>query len=444
MDLIQHLPETLVGPRTYFSLIDRNNLKFAQDWNKYKEELDQILKVLLLTKDTIVVAGSSLCTERAMEYFSEKEKNKLFENGIIRPAIRSQFQNFSEVFNDRVVNKKETLSTEINSFFSSLITEIVPWDLNDNANWLGNQVERQVVDELSPLRASLREISSKDEKLFVDILQPIINTSKSANSYYDRDRVTLEIQKNFKDKSLSAINQFLDLLYYISGSRVVNCENYVPQENLIYFNHATMNFGQKVLSDKEVFYNIVANTILSNIYNNTFPIDVIGNLDFKDIIALRENNKAKSKVFREKYEQCLSIAQSSHNIDDKHEFLYNLEQLSALSDDIRKQFDTSIQNELTAFKSKLKLTKNMDYVFEIASQMIGLFSLPVSIISLIFNDTKLKETNLLKQARTKSSNTKENLIRNYLKKKYQNDPILTSFFNDIINKHKENYLKIDL
>ena len=84
MELIKHLPANLIGPRTYFSLIDKNNISQVNDWNDYKKELDQVLKILLLTKDTIVVAGSSLCNDMAFDYFSNESKDALFKKGIIK------------------------------------------------------------------------------------------------------------------------------------------------------------------------------------------------------------------------------------------------------------------------------------------------------------------------------------------------------------------------
>jgi hypothetical protein len=334
-------------------LIDKYNIQQAKDWNKYKNDLDQILKVLLLTKDIIVIAGSSLCSEKALEYFSDKNKDLLFQKGIIRPAIRSQFSNFSDVFEDRILSKKENLPKEINSFFSEKITEIVPWNLHDNSNWYKSQFAKQVYEDNSLLRNSLKNIDVNAEKIFVNILSKELTIAEQPGNYFDRDKVLIAIKKNFKDDAYTAISQFLDLLYYISGSRVVNCENYVPQENLLYYNHATMNFDKKILSDKSIFYNIVTQIILSEVYDNTFPIDIIQNISFEDIVWLREKNKAKSKVFREKYEKCLKVAQNIQSVDDKDALLLNLQELTVLSEEIRLQFNNSVSNELSAFKSKL-------------------------------------------------------------------------------------------
>lgn len=442
MELVKHIPDDLIGPRTYFSLIDKSNIKQVNDWNEYKKELDQVLKILLLTKDTIVVAGSSLCNDKAFDYFSDENKGILFEKGIIKPAIRSQFSSFSEVFEDRVISKKENLSQDINNFFSEKITEIVPWNLHENSNWYKNQISEQVFDSNSILRSNLRNIDPNAEKHFVNLMSKELKIAEQTGNHFDRDKVLMSIHKNFSGNANTAISQFLDLLYYISGSRVVNCENYVPQENLIYYSHATMNFGKKIISDKSVFYNILTQIVLSDVYDNTFPIDIIQNISFKEIISLRESNKTKSKAFREKYEKCIKCAQNIQSVNDKDTLMLNLQELTTLSGEIKFQFDNSIKKELSAFNSKVKISKGIDYVFEIASQLIGLFALPVSIISLIFNDAKLKETNQLKNIRAKTTSTKENLIRKYLKQNYSNDPVLLSFFNDIVNKHKENYLTL--
>jgi len=442
MELVKHLPSNLIGPRTYFSLIDKNNIKQAKNWPEYKSELDQVLKILLLTKDTIVIAGSSLCNDMAFDYFSEQDKASLFKNGIIKPAIRSQFSNFSEVFNDRIKHKKENLSDEINQFFTENISEIVPWNLYDNSNWYKNQIAEQVNNTDSVLRTNLRNIDKISEKRFVELLSNEFSELEKTKNYFDRDKISKDVQIKFDGESRTAITQFLDLLYYISGSRVVNCENYVPQENLIYYSHATMNFGNKIISDKSVFYNIITQIILSDVYDNTFPIDIIKNISFKDIITLRDSNKTKSKLFREKYEECLKVAQNIQTIQDKDTLLLSLNELSLLSAEIKTQFRESITDELATFRSKMKITNKLDYIFELISQLVGIFVIPVSIINLMFNDAKLKEINTLKKIRGTAINTKESLIRKHIKEKYKNDPVLLSFFDDIIKKHKENYLTL--
>lgn len=348
------------------------------------------------------------------------------------------------MFDDRIKNKKETLPNRINNFFSSVITEIVPWDLNENAGWFEAQVSKQVSEPISVLRRCLRKIGQNHEDTFVKLLSQELELSQQSGYYFDRDRISSIVKNNFNGTTAYIpISQFFDLLYYVSGSRVVNCENYVPQENLIYYNHATMNFGQRIISDKAVFHNIITNVILSNIYDNTFPIDIIKNISITDIIELRESNKNASQLFRRKYEQCLKVADNIQNIEDKDNLLLNLQELNTLSEGIRSQFNQTIVGELASFKSKLKISKSVDYVFEIVSQLIGLFSLPVSIISLIFNDTQLRQRGLLKKIRENNTIAKDKLIRMYLKKVYKNDTALISFFNDIIRKHKENYMKIN-
>ncbi len=443
MNLKKHLPESLKGPRTYFSLIDRNNPNLKNNWNQYKDDLDRVLKILLLTKDTIVIAGSALCNEKALDYFSEDEyKSELFSKGIIKPAIRSQFKTFEQVFYDRINTRKENILQSVEDYFSDVITEIVPWDLKDNSGWFGQRMLEQINDENSFLRNSL-ESDVNEVKKFIEITETEI--AKSENDYFNRDRYRKEVTRQLNSESSHKISQFIDLLYFVSGSRVVNCENYVPDEILTYYNNSIFNHEELQVSENTIFIDILVNLILDNLYENYFSPNLIDNISFKEILQLRETNKTKSKAFREKYDECLRVSGNLSNFQDKEGLILRLEEMLELSDNLKYQFKENVTDEIQSFKSMnsiRKKGKSIDNIFEFAVNFAGIFSVPVSVVNLLFNNCGLKDLGLVQSIQQSRSNFQDNLLRKYVKHRYKNDPILVDYINDLVKVHRENYMRL--
>ena len=445
MNLKQHLPESLKGPRTYFSLIDRNNPNLLNNWDLYKDDLDRVLKILLLTKDSIVIAGSALCNEKALDYFSEDEyKSELFKKGIIKPAIRSQFQTFEQVFYDRVNNRKENILQSVENYFSDVITEIVPWDLQDNSGWYRQRIIEQLEDNNSFLNKSIGTNKNQLRK-FVKITQEELTQSKQ--DYFNRDRYRTSITENLNKKHAFKTSQFLDLLYFVGGSRVVNCENYVPDEILSYYNNAIFNHSELKISENTIFIDVLVNLILDNLYENFYDPNLIDNISFKEILQLREMNKTKSIAFREKYDECLKISGNLSSFQEKDGLVLKLEEMLELSDNLKDQFKESVTDEIKSFKSMNSLrkkSKSIDNIFEFAVNFAGIFSVPVSVVNLLFNNCGLKELGVVKSIQQSRSNFQDNLLRKYVKNKYKNDPILIDYINDLVEVHKENYMRLKI
>jgi len=443
-NVIKYLPIKFSGPRTYFSLLDKNNIRLVENWTVYKKELDQILKILLLTKDTVVIAASALCTEKAFDFFSDdKDKELLFKQGLIKPALRSQFNTFNEVYQDRLLKKEELIPKEVESFFSNIITEVVPWDLNENSKWYANRIEEFICNNDSLLRKELRERFDGIDSKLVCVINEELRESRQENKYFDRDRVSDKIKKSFDKLAADSIIQYFDLLYFISGSRVVNCENYIPQENLIYFSHSNFSYNKKVLSDKDIFYNVLVNIFLNSLYTNIYPIDVISNISYKDIFELRKKNTKKAQDFRNKYDLCLSKIENIKYAKEKDVLLKSLNELNGISTSLREQFKLEITDELDAFKSSHRIGKVVDSIWELIFEAIGsVTKMPISIVNMILNNAKIKKIDYISNVRSKAIAFKENSIRVYIKNKYKNDPIITSFLEDIVNTHKQNYLRL--
>lgn len=439
---IKHAPRELLGPRTYFTLLDKKNIQQRNDWKIYKNEIDRFLKVLLLTKKTIVVAGSALCSEESLEYFSEQGKYIFLKNGIIKPALQSKFNTFNDLFEDAKDNKNLNISHEVNDFFSNNISEIIGWDLARCSKWLHEQLRDQIIRKSSYFRKYCSKSGYRSEVLFLSI----INEYEKSNVglFYDRERLSRIFESNFKQKVSSKLIQFTDILYYVSGAKAINCDTFLDKSN--FTNSISIMYPNKnklFLSDEDIFFNIVLEIVLSNISECTLNSDIISNLTFSEIIELRETNIFNNEGFMNKYDKCLMLAREFYHKKkkDKESIIDDISELSILSDELYRQFEITILNELGAFKSKQKIKKSIDYCFSLSSQLLGLFLIPVSIINLMFTDVQFNNLNYIKKCKNTFGTIKEKIIRLYIKNKYNDDAVLLSFFYEILKKHKSKYLK---
>jgi len=394
--------------------------------------MEDILKVLLLTKDRIVIAASHLTSEESLLFFRDKEA--LFSGNIIIPALRSEFNNFEEMYYSRF----PAGSKEISAFFGNAISEVITWKLEENSGWFRDRIRDEAENSDSVLRKNLQRIGS--EKSFLSILEKHISNSEIDGRYFSREKLTQDLDSSFPRHISIALNQWISLLYYISGARVVNCENYLPQENFVHYNLATLDINRHILTDREIFHSILMATVLSSIYNQAYPVDIIKNLSINDILIFRSQNQHRGSLFREKYEACLSICEKSRRIFDKEELLLNLGQLRALAEEIRAAFSEKLQSELGSFKVFVKRKTSIDKAFELIVNFVGIFSLPVSVVNFIINNCEANKINLIKKYRDRTMRYYHNILREFVAKEYHNDPVLLDYLNDIISLHKSKYI----
>jgi hypothetical protein len=423
---------TLTGPRTYFTLLDENNLKTVQDKRKYYDDLEGTLKVLLLTKNNIVIAASHLTSDEALTFFRDKEM--LFSDKIILPALRSEFATFREMYYSRFPDGKR----EIPEFFGNVISEVIPWKLEDNSGWFRDRIREEATNSNSVLRKNLQRLGG--ERPFLKVLDNQLSHSESTGNYFSRERLTKDIESSFPHQTAIALNQWVDLLYYISGARVVNCENYLPQENFVNYNLATLGTEKHILTEKEIFHSILMAVVLANIYNQAYPVDIIRNLSIRDIVDFRSKNQKQGDLFRAKYDECLAVCEKFRNASEKEELLLSLEKLLDLADEIKMSFSGRMEAELGSFSRLVRSKVWTEKAFELIVNFIGIFYLPVSVVNFMFNNCEAKEVSTIEKYRRSATGYYQRMLRRYVAREYQNDPALLDYIDQIIAMHKSKYL----
>ena len=75
---------------------------------------------------------------------------------------------------------------------------------------------------------------------------------------------------------------FRDILYHISGARVVHCESNLPPANYIDFSHKDMANGKVSLDKVSVFWKVFMEVVFESLNCPYLPVEMLDLLTFED------------------------------------------------------------------------------------------------------------------------------------------------------------------
>jgi hypothetical protein len=334
-DLIQIYPETLSGPSSYFTDID------PSDQNYNKEDAIQKLKLQLLTKERIVVAASSLFHDIWLDLFRDfPDLIPSLKDGIIVPAIRNNFSGIADFFS----NKK--YSDFNKSFFTEHVTHSVPWDLRENTEWFRKYFVKGLLDENSVLRKqggiNIRQANDINLRL-----QELIDLEPVENRFLQRSHVE-SVAKGLNDTIEHFLINYANLIYRLSGARVVNSEGHFPQSNLT---NLKLVGNDEILSDEGIFWDLYAETVFS--YLGTairLTPDRLKSLKFSDILTIRK--ALFDKGFSLEYDKLVGLVKSETNITDPDKLILHMQEISQIAIKLKESFSKRITSELSIRDTK--------------------------------------------------------------------------------------------
>ncbi|VAX18955.1 hypothetical protein MNBD_IGNAVI01-1339 [hydrothermal vent metagenome] len=331
------LPDTLSGPRSYFTDIDPN---VPESGN-----IDAIrkLKLQLLTKEKIVVAASSLFHDIWYEII--KHDQGLIDSlryGIIIPAIRSVFKGVNGFF----IEKEYPSSNK--DFFIENVAYSVPWKLEDNANWFRTQYMEGLNNTESVLRR-VASFSDDEAALIRDKLVSLIECETEGQQFLQRKHIKQAAKLVSHDKETLLID-YSNLIYRISGSIVVKSEGHFPQSNLI---KIAIVGNEGVLKDENIFWDIYAEAVFTLL--GTAIRLTPGRLDsltFSDILKIRKT--FFDIGFTGDYDDLLKSVKESVNINDPEKLILHAHEIATTAVKLRDSFSEKVKNELSKNDSKMR------------------------------------------------------------------------------------------
>ena len=333
--IVNILPDTLSGPRSFFTDID------PTDSNYNEQDAIRKLKLQLLTKDRIVIAASSLFHDIGLEVFIEnKDLVPALENGIIVPAIRNEFDGVTSFFDN-----KAGYSEKSKAFFTQHVGHSVPWDLTENSNWF----RQHFFEALSDPNSVLRVKGGLNERQACDItttLNDRIGSESPANRFLQRKHIQ-EVGKKYSRRLESFLNNYSNLVYRLSGSRVVNSEGHFPQSNLTKLEIVE---NERMLSDENIFWDIYSETVFS--YLGTairLNPDRLDNMGFSDILKMRRS--FFDIGFSHEYDNLIALVKQKADISDPDRLILHMHEISQLATQLRDSFSVRVKSELSVVDS---------------------------------------------------------------------------------------------
>lgn len=349
-------PTSFNGPRAYFTDFDYKIVRFKDDKEKYRKEVERRLKILLLTKNTIVCAASHLTHEFVYNLF--KDNPILLTEGMILPALRRDMDHITDYLEERIIEKKQPFAQDLEikndlkenmkAFYRDHVNKVVNWELIENTTWFKTTLLRLLKNEHSVIRRNLLSLSKRN-------LDSLLNEIER-NKILTRE-IILKGISSWPTKEQRILLNFVNLIYHMSGARVVNCESALPQENYIDYSLTDFFKHRATLSDTQVFLKIFFELAFEILHKNALSVDLLDLLSFEDINHLREPIEKSS--FRKKYDELIQksiqiMMKSENNLED---VVYDIKKTGEILDQISKTFEEIFKQELPEFlKKKYKET----------------------------------------------------------------------------------------
>jgi hypothetical protein len=397
-DVVQLNALELIGPRSFFTDLDPRDSTYNQN------EVSLKLKLQLLTKQKIVIAASSLFTDIGCELFSSEQGFiDTLEQGIVVPALRNEFESPADFFQRY---KYKNCSGGSKNFFIEHVTHSVPWDLKENSSLFKETFYDHLMDPHSLLRnkTMMTESMAKD---FLGLLNIEIQRNQSDYKYLRREYI-YSVAKQFGDEINSYVSNYANLVYRISGSKVVNCDSHFPQSNLT---NLGVSNDDKIVSDERIFWDIYVETIVSYL-NSAVQLtpERLNKLSVFDILKIR-----KSLVdiqFSSEYDNLIKSAKNEIDIHDPYKAILKQVELNAAARSLRTKFAERLFDEL-----QMKNTA----VRENALWQIGnvLTLVPMPTVEIIIGSLSMLKsipeiTVLISESLSKAINRRYEWIRNFV------------------------------
>jgi hypothetical protein len=144
---------------------------------------------------------------------------------------------------------------------------------------------------------------------------------------------------------------FRELLYHISGARVVGCESSLPQENFIDYDLADLTQARSKLSEENILLKLFFEQAFQSLQKQPIPIELLDLLSFEDIFSIRKPLLEAS--FQVKYNSLMAAAIDSFSFHD-HRVVLDLDELSQIHNSLVGTFRAIFEKELIPFMKRKK------------------------------------------------------------------------------------------
>jgi hypothetical protein len=332
MDRIE--PSTFRGPRAYFTAFDPRIVQRTENLKDLRREVERKLKLLLLVKATITCGASHLTSEFTYSFF--KDNPILLKDAHIKPALSNDKTNIAELIEAKSLTNRE----EMIDFYQENVSCTVNWEIVDNSSWFRDRFVEELENENSLMRKHLASLQNKE---FADIIKSIRAKKTLSRTVIDG------IARRLPAAQRNVLLAFRELVYHISGARVVNCESALPQENYIDFDLADLENKRTRLSEDQVLWKLFIEFAFESLQKRLIPIELLDMLSFPDILAIRLPLLESS--FQSKYDRLVNTVIEGVK-PGGNSLLLNARELSDVSLGLAETFKSVLDDEMPKFLRK--------------------------------------------------------------------------------------------
>jgi hypothetical protein len=366
------LSDAIEACRVYFTGYDR--VTYSQvAWTN--DEVGQItqglarkLKLLVLTKGHVVMAASHLL-ESELAHGLVLEHPRLFSEGVIVPALRSEFATFQAFLEAKIAEGKEAdvydgaARLEVAQRLDSVTQTAVLWTAQTTSQWFRDRMVAELADECSLLSASFRHAGLTKPD---DLLRQVREAPTLA-----RGDVYRIAQATGDLRVWELVCDYTDFLYYLSGALAVRSEGVLPQENLVDFTTEDLVGGATRLSDMEIFFKLFVD-IVKTATHAYFPADLLDALTVEDCLDL--HHVAIDGRFIEKYNAIQELTKRGLEVRDPERLVLLMDEMEAFEHDLRCRYSAAIGRELPAYRRDLKEREVLHILSAVTSLLLPFWS----------------------------------------------------------------------
>lgn len=347
-------PSDFTGSRSYFTNFDHRIVGRTSDLLTLRRDVERNLKILLLFKSKIVCGASHLVSPFAFEIL--KDNPTLISEGHVIPALRSDKPNFVAI-----AKEKKNLSAA--SFLDEQVPVVVRWDVVDNSSWFQDKFVNEFKRPDSLIRQRLSPVTDANLAKIIAQLQQ--------GEGLGRNNVSA-IAKFLQPQDKEVLLNYRELVYHISGARVVNCESALPQENYIDFNFEHTTKPKISLTETQIAWKLFIELALQSLQARTIPVEILDVLTFDDIIQIRQPILASG--FHQHYDDLLRALYAEQNLIGSEQ-LISRSVMALLEGDIKKTFDQVFEQEMPRFLTKRMVSQSKEMLMASSSIALGVLGL---------------------------------------------------------------------
>lgn len=410
--------------------------KFGWD-NLDESDLKRSLKLFSLINNELIIPSNHIYEGRTESLF--RSNPEILELKLVKPAMDTQYASFSDYFNRRDREKKAGRSlSSYGRYLDSLSVETVPYSDTQPAGIFTELAIEQFSNPDSVL-ARAAGYASDQAIEFVSRLEDIKERSNGI-VYFEE---FIDASKACFDKEQQRVIQnFADLNRLIAGASSKNCNNLLPQENLIDWCLANPEDPTSfILNDEIIFWEVFIESLIK-ITEGIYSLSDIEKLSpklfdkfsFEDIHEIK-NYFLQRNLFIERYASILDGVNGATQIGTGRLDLLKYEELIQIKWEITKSFEDLLRDEASLYK-QIEITESL---LKIAYQILGGTIQTIESVVSFFSITLGKQKNW-NDFMQKQQNRIERALK-FARNRFTGQPVLIEHMEYLTKKARESWYK---